>query len=201
MNITENQKKKIIIYLLIAIFLFALFIISDSLSRKDEKSNIEEPSDSHIELSKTEKEPFWVEGKYTDEFGNETSVRFLKNSEFFSGTFSNSATEGSLLYASVYIEDKDITIKLYEYGDNLVKQYQTTEYNVKFLDENGKKHSFVGKMYSDRIYLPDKSLIELLKTNSVIKCYISENNTYGYNSTYLFTIEAKDFVSAYENFN
>lgn len=201
MSITENQKKKRIIYLLVAIFLFVLFVVSAFLSREDDQSNIEEPPDSHIEISKTEKQPFWVERKYTDEFGNETSVRFLKNSEFFSGTFSNSATEGSLLYASVYIDDEDIAIKLYEYGYNLVKQYQTTEYNVKFLDEEGKKHSFAGKMYSDRIYLPDKSLIELLKTNSVIKCYISENNTYGYNSTYLFTIEAKDFVSAYENFN
>ena len=63
----------------------------------------------------------WSLGYYVDEFNQSTSEGFVSHANYFIGTFSNSATTDSLLLVQVLADANDITIFLYEYGSDLVK--------------------------------------------------------------------------------
>ena len=77
----------------------------------------------------------WTEEHYVDDFNDPTDETYLRGR--FVGTFSNSATSGSLLNAFLYF-DKDLPghkddsfhIRLFEYGDNVVEFYHTELYEV-----------------------------------------------------------------------
>lgn len=144
----------------------------------------------------------WEIAFYVDEFNNPTNDAYLRNSDIIYGSFSNSATTNSTLYARILIDTEDIAIKLWEYGSNVVEAYTSTDYNITILDDSGQKHYTTGKMYKngDRIVLEDWTIVNLLQKNTQLKIYIQENSKYGVNSTYLFTIENGNFNSIYYNF-
>lgn len=143
----------------------------------------------------------WEKAYYVDEFNNPTNQAYIRNSSLFVGVFSNSATTNSNLYARILIDEEDLAIKLWEYGRNEVNAYSTTYYNITILDKNGTKHYTTGTMYknSERIYLEDFTLANLLKKNDTLKVYIVENSDYGYNTSYLFEIQRGNFISVYSS--
>jgi hypothetical protein len=144
----------------------------------------------------------WEEAFYVDEFNTPTNEAYIRNSEFFIGVFSNSATTNSKLYAMLLIDSDSIAIKLWEYGSQLVNAYSTTYYDITILDDNGRKHYTTGTMYKngERIFLKDKTFISLLKKNQKLKVYIEEDSEYGYNTTYLFEVINGNFNTIYSSF-
>ena len=144
----------------------------------------------------------WKMSFYVDEFDNPTNEAYITNSDVFVGTFSNSATTDSKLYARILIDENRVSIKLWEYGSVEVNAYSTTKYKITILDESGTKHYTTGTMYEngERIRLEDWTLVSLLQNNSQIKVYIEEDSKYGYHSTYLFTVKNGNFNSVYSEF-
>ncbi len=144
----------------------------------------------------------WKSSFYVDEFNNPTNEAYMRNADVFVGTFSNSATTNSKLYALILIDAEDIAIKLWEYGSHEVNAYSTTYYDITLLDDNGNKHYTNGTMYKngDRIHFEDWTFVSLLQQNQKLKLYIVEDSKYGYNSTYLFEVENGNFNTAYSNF-
>ena len=144
----------------------------------------------------------WEIAFYVDDFNNPTDEAYIRNSDVLYGTFSNSATTDSTLYAKVLIDADDIAIKLWEYGRNEVKAYTSTDYKITILDDSGTKHYTTGTMYKngDRIRLADWTLVNLLQYNTKLKIYIQENSKYGVNSTYLFSVNNGNFNSIYNDF-
>ena len=144
----------------------------------------------------------WKSTFYVDEFQIPTDEAYITNSNYFLGTFSNSATTNSKLNASILIDTDGIAIKLWEYGSQLVKDYSTTNYKITILDDAENKHTTTGTMYKngDRIHLADWTLVNLLQNNKQLKIYIQENSSYGVNSTYLFTITNGNFNSVFSDF-
>ena len=57
---------------------------------------------------------------FVDEFGDPTDSGYIA-SETLEGKFSNSATTDSQLLAYFIIDDSDISLKLFEYGSQVVK--------------------------------------------------------------------------------
>ena len=145
----------------------------------------------------------WETAFYVDEFKNPTNEAYIRNSEVFVGTFSNSATTNSKLYARILIDAEDIAIKLWEYGSIEVNAYSTTYYDITILDDTGNKHYTNGTMHenSERIYFEDWTFASLLQQNEKLKIYIVENSKYGYNSTYLFEVTNGNFNTEYSSFN
>ncbi len=143
----------------------------------------------------------WELGFYVDEFNNPTNEAYMRNSELIVGVFSNSATTDSKLYARILIDAGDVAIKLWEYGSQEVNAYSTTYYDITILDDAGNKHYTNGTMYKngERIYFEDLKFISLLQQNEKLKIYIEEDS-YGYNSTYLFEIKNGNFNTVYSDF-
>lgn len=141
----------------------------------------------------------WEIGEYNDEFDMPSGVKYIITDSY--GTFSNSATSNSTLYAAVQIDQEDIGIMLWEYGSMLVKGvYDYESYSITILDENGTKHYFTGTIYQGgtRVYFKynDRaSVISLLQNNDSLKIYL-KTSKYSV-STYLFEIETKGFYFAY----
>lgn len=144
----------------------------------------------------------WKTSFYVDEFNNPTSEAYIRNNNLFEGSFSNSATTNSKLYARILIDADDIAIKLWEYGSQEVNAYSTTYYDITILDDKGQKHYTGGTMYKngERIYFDDWTFVSLLQENKKLKIYIEEDSKYGYHSSYLFEVENGNFNTVYSNF-
>ncbi|MGM9666833.1 MAG: hypothetical protein ACI3XN_02100 [Eubacteriales bacterium] len=146
----------------------------------------------------------WKIDEFVDEFKQPTGEKFV--AAYVYGTFSNSATTNSKLYAGIQVTSNDIAIMLWEYGSQLVKgTFDTNKYDITVLDTMGKKHYFSGTMYKSgtRIYVSssDKSeLLALLKKSGTLKLYVAEDSKYS-RSTYLFSIETDGFTSLYMQIN
>ena len=142
----------------------------------------------------------WDIGEYKDEFGLPTGEKHMTAVDLY-GTFSNSATTNSKLYAALQIDMSDIGIMLWEYGSNLVKStFDYESYTITILDSNGTKHSFTGTIYkgSTRVYFSSsdrEKVLNLLRTNDTLKIYL-KSSKYSI-STYLFEIDTKGFSYAY----
>lgn len=144
----------------------------------------------------------WMTKYYVDEFNEPTEDAYIANSEFIKGTFSNSATTNSKLNAYLLIDDDSVAIKLFEYGDNVVKGYYDNGHPFKISMLNGgKKREMTGILYDgmDRVFIDNqylKIVMRALRSGEEIKFYL-ENTTD--NSSYLFTIPASSgFAELYD---
>ncbi len=142
----------------------------------------------------------WEIGEYTDEFGLPTGNKYILVDSY--GTFSNSATTNSKLYAALQIDKSNIGIMLWEYGSHLVKgTFDSESYPITILDSNGTKHSFTGTIYKSdtRVYFRSadrEKVLNLLRNNSKLSVYL-KSSKYSI-STYLFEIDTKGFNEAYK---
>lgn len=145
----------------------------------------------------------WSMGNYVDEFNQSTSENFVTNANYFTGTFSNSATTDSQLLVQVLVDAEDITIFLYEYGRNLVKNsssYYVDEYDITMKTADGTKHSLTGTIYcgGDRLFIDEEYediVLEALSSGQKVSFYIVQSDRT--TTTYLFTIETNNFAELY----
>lgn len=146
----------------------------------------------------------WEIGEFVDEFKQPTGEKYISTT-VYDGTFSNSATTNSALSACVQVTSDGIAIMLWEYGSQLVKgTFDTNDYSITVLDNNGTKHYLQGTMYKGgiRIYISEANendLIALLKQPGSLNFYLkySKYTT----STYLFSIETDGFSALYSQIN
>lgn len=168
---------------------------NDLESRIEELRRLEESSDP----SNT---GMWELTYYVDEFGLPTDTKYIRNAEYISGTFSNTATNNSDLNVRLLIDEDDVSIMLYEYSRSQVKNSYSkgTEYRVSVLDSSGERHILTGRMYSDRIsfYPTDtNTLLGVLKAGGTIRFSIVESDRT--TTKYNFVIEdCSYFSNAYD---
>lgn len=141
----------------------------------------------------------WEVGNYTDEFNQPTGKKYIGVECY--GTFSNSATTDSELYAYVQIDTNNIGIMLWDYGSQLVKGvFDYENYNITILSESGTKYYYTGTIYEGgtRIYFKSEDRSEILglfRNNDSVKIYL-KSTKYSV-STYLFEVDTKGFEDVY----
>lgn len=142
----------------------------------------------------------WEKRTYVDEFDMPTDEYYVSNAEPIVGKFSNSATTDSELLTYIYVAkgeyytDVAISIKLIEYGSNVVKNSYSKgqTYNVIMMDTAGEKHYFDGYMPSgyDAILFDKKdsqTIIYALCGNGTV--YFSITKEDDMTTKYIFMIE------------
>lgn len=100
----------------------------------------------------------WSVHYFVDNFGDRTKDAYITNTDMISGTFSNSATQDSLLNVQfIFKSQSDLSIQLYEYGgNNPVKDGgYANEYDVLVKDKDDKRYELRATNYSDRLTLED----------------------------------------------
>ena len=150
----------------------------------------------------------WVLRWYVDEFKLPTDKGYITNSLYINGTFSNSATTDSKLKVAVLVDyENDVSIFLYEYGDNRVKNSSSKNreyYTVTMMDNDGTRHSMKGYIFAggDRLNFDDEdeaTIIEALSANGTVRFSIKEDDGM---SSYLFAItDTSYFSNAYAKLN
>lgn len=152
----------------------------------------------------------WKLKAYSDEFGMPTDEKYVVSGVCV-GTFSNSATTNSELYAVVFCQENrgyhQIKIRFAEYGKYIVKN--TTSKNVRFdfvmMDSSGQKQYFNGLTDA---FIPKKNqdmwlgndathaVINALKAGGTIRFAFTEQDNP--HNRYVFSIEdASGFDVAY----
>ena len=110
----------------------------------------------------------WRIDYYVDDFNQPTDEWYITEDEYLVGTFSNSATTNSKLYANVMVDlDDNVIIFLYEYGSRQVKNSSERywdEYNITMRTPDGADHKITGTMYcgDDRVNIDDAYIDEVL---------------------------------------
>ena len=148
----------------------------------------------------------WEIKYYVDDFGDPTDTGFITNTDLIKGTFSNSATTNSLLYAYFLVNGKgDIAVKLFEYGSSEVNAYSTEYYEVKVKDSNGTVHSLPATIFEggDRLYIDSAArknkiskMHNLMVEGGELQVVIISPSSYP--STYKFSINADGYKNAFD---
>ena len=184
-----------------------------SICNENETKTIEELGHNNVNWKCTrcnENLGDWEIRYYVDEFNNPTDEKYITNKELIVGTFSNSATNNSLLYARVLIDNLDglrISIMLYEYGRNQVKASYEKNFTITLLDTNKTKHDLRGIMYSgsDRVklyvsyggYDYISTMFNALCGKGTISLYMVESKYV--KSEYLFSLDTSNFSILYNS--
>lgn len=142
-------------------------------------------------------ESSWALQHYVDDFGDATEDAYL--SRTVSGTFSNSATTNSELNVKFLVEKGKVSIKLYEYGDNVVNGSQSypDEYEIKVRNDQGETFEFKAENWSDRLNLGSshsKRLITLLLESKSLRFSIREIDSYSV-SSYRFDLPYANLIN------
>lgn len=141
----------------------------------------------------------WEVNYYNDEFGDPNPsagsyiVRVVEG-----GSFSNSATTNSnlsvIIFAEGYKNNIITSIKLIEYGSNIVKEYSTTPYIIKIKDDYGDVYTIKTRITegTDIMYDFNSTIHNLMLNNKKLKFFIEEE-TNGYPSTYKFSFSTGNY--------
>lgn len=150
-------------------------------------------------------EEYWYQDYYVDDFNQPTDQWYVTTEKYFSGTFSNSAVSDADLAVKVMADfEKDVTIFLYEYNRNQVKnssEYYDDTYSITMRTADGTDHNLTGTLYcgDDRIFIDDAYVDEVLAAlegEENVSFYIVNNERTVEN--YLFTIIPSNFKTVYE---
>ncbi len=147
----------------------------------------------------------WDVNSWVNEFNQPTGDKFIRQKNASTGTFTNSATNGSEMSAWLYCEKSDFEIALIEYdmfpvtGGSSDYPY-SVEISISFGDTIQRlgNYSFTGK----RIYVHyPKAVLQLYKAfveNPTVKMYIVVDNGFSdIKNTYLFDINTSGFEEMY----
>ena len=97
----------------------------------------------------------WQIENYTNEWGEKTNLSFVSRS--CKGTFSNSVSTDAPLNALLIINKKDISIKLYEYGDMLLKGEGKAFITVRDKDKKEYREDYDNSLNNSELGLWGKS--------------------------------------------
>ena len=203
--------KKLLSLLLIIAMVFAFSACGTSEPAGDDTAVNEgtQTTDTNTEEPESEPEPEpvkeedWAIGYYVDEFEEPTDDAYITNTQYIIGKFSNSATSNSELLVQVLVDDEKVSIFLYEYGDNLVKNSSSNyneDYTITIRDESGEEAKISGAIWTgdDRISIEGSSkekLINYLCGEEDFKVHIvnDEHTT----TQYLFKVSPSNFAELY----
>lgn len=172
-----------------AIFYRAAILANNNGRVVGDKSGEEE-----IEIPIPTNTGFWELGNYVDEFGEETSNRYLRLGG--KGVFSNTATTGSRMTAYLIVDRKNVTFRFVEYDDHVVKDDESCEMKIK--DSTGDVHEVT--LYNSRdgqmTTFSNETIKDILKKGGKITCS-AEMGKYS-KSKYLFKMDVSGYEQAYE---
>ncbi|MGM9521566.1 MAG: hypothetical protein ACI3VB_03725 [Oscillospiraceae bacterium] len=146
----------------------------------------------------------WMVDYYVDNFNQPTNEGYVINKDYFVGSFSNSATTNSSLYAAIIADEEDVSVFLYEYGRSQVKnssENYVTDYDITMRTADGTDHSITGTIYcgGDRLFIDEayeSIVIDALCGEGSISFYIVQSDRT--TTTCLFTCEASNFAEEYQ---
>lgn len=152
----------------------------------------------------TEESKLWVLSYYEDEFKEPTDECYITNSKYFEGTFSNTATTDSKLYVQILADKSRFSIKLLEYGKNIVENSsssQAVNYTITIKYDDGEKSKIYADMQPGEDEITMNSpygyyLASKLKENKSLSFYICESKRTTTN--YLFTVMSDNFQEIYD---
>jgi hypothetical protein len=139
----------------------------------------------------------WKINNFVDEFGDKTDKKFISNTPFATGTFSNSAVKDEKLRAFFLITREDIGLQVYEDYLGTANDVAATfilfdPAAVTIRDKDGTDHRLRGSTPSSsgqRLYItPAAEVLSILKKGGLVRFSINAGGT-----TYRFDIPNADF--------
>ena len=201
--------KKLIPIILSLAMIFSLCSCGGNSTTQDDESQSQVQTDDSAQTDEdtsSQDSSLWDISYYVDDFNQPTEDAYICSTTAFPGTFSNSATTDSLVYAHIAVDKDDISIFLYEYGSNQVKNsssYNDDIYNIKMRTADGTDYNFTGTIYcgSDRIIVDPEHRAEVIDAlsqegNITTTFYIedAEHTT----THYLFAVVSNNFAEKYQ---
>jgi len=138
----------------------------------------------------------WEIKYFVDDFDDFTDERYIVNTNWIKGKFSNSATENSDLNVMFLISKNTYAIKLFKYANNNPLK-EESKYTVWIKDKNNKIFELKAENNTDRLKFDKESkkvLHKILMNGGVVKFSI---NPEGSNDEYDFKFQADGYDNVY----
>lgn len=163
---------------------------------KDRKSDIR--SEAYVKKA-------WSLGYYVDNFDAPTDEWYVYNADNWEGTFNNSVASKAKLGAKIIVDADYISLFLYEYGNQQVKNFSSiygNEYNIIIRQEDGTQENLTGTIYAsgDRVFIDEaytSMVLDILLGEGTVQFYLEEAKRPGTN--YLFAVDCSNFAEIYPN--
>lgn len=147
----------------------------------------------------------WSLGYYVDNFNAPTDEWYIHNADNWEGTFNNSVASKAKLGVKVIVDAKYISLFLYEYGNQQVKNFSSlyaNDYNIIIRKEDGTQENLTGTIYAsgDRVFIDEaytSVVLDILLGEGSVQFYLEEVNRPGTN--YLFTVDCSNFAEIYQS--
>jgi hypothetical protein len=133
----------------------------------------------------------WKITSYAGDLGDNKNSNYMTNAFAIWGTFSNSSVDNGEIKVKFLIDKVSFCIKLYEYGNNVVKKGDETVYNITLKSEGIEPVQFMAKNVSDRIFInqvDEKKLVELFDTGAKI-IFSMVNDSKSNPTSYAFALD------------
>ena len=147
----------------------------------------------------------WSLGYYTDNFNAPTDEWYIHNDDNWEGTFNNSVATNAPLGTKILVDDKYISLFLYEYGEQQVKNFSSvyeSNYSIMIRKEDGTQENLSGTLYAsgDRVFIDEaytSVVLDILLGEGTIQFYLEEVNRPETN--YLFAVDCSNFSEIYQS--
>lgn len=167
----------------ISILALAAVIASGCTSKPQTKQTAPTPQETPTDYAG------WTVGSFTDEFGDKTDSRFLRN--IYQGKISTISLGDINMTAKCTIDSSAFRIEFYDYGKYLIKNFGQSELRIK--DTNGKVHEFCQFSNDGMRFIHSlrDSIINILCHNGTMKASVRiEENSNGRHGS--FSIKGTD---------
>ena len=147
----------------------------------------------------------WSLGYYADKFNAPTDEWYIHNADNWEGTFNNSVASKAQLGAKIVVDAEHISLFLYEYGNQQVKNFSSVyenEYNIIIRKEDGTQENLTGTIFAsgDRVFIGEAYtdvVLDILMGEGTVQFYLEEANRPGTN--YLFAVDCSNFTEIYQS--
>lgn len=133
----------------------------------------------------------WKIASYAGDLGDNKNSNYMTNAFAIWGTFRNSSVDNGEIKVKFLIDKVSFCIKLYEYGNKVVKKGDETGYKITLKSEGIEPFQFAAKNVSDRIFISqvdEKKLIELFDTAAKIT-FSMVNDSKSNPTSYAFALD------------
>ena len=151
-----------------------------------------EPAKSETPQANPANQPvMWKIASYAGELGDNKNSNYMTNAFAIWGTFKNSSGDNGEIKVKFLIDKVSFCIKLYEYGNKVVRKGDETVYHITLKSEGIEPVQFTAKNVSDRIFISqvdEKKLVELFDTGAKI-VFSMVNDSKSNPTSYTFALD------------
>lgn len=174
---------------IVCLLVFAVVVVA--CGTKQPKPGKSAPTQPNPQAAASQEINLWKIANYSGDVGDNKNSFYMTNASVIRGSYSSGTADNLELKVKFLIDKVSFCIKLYEYGNKIVKKGDENGYKITVRSDGNVLTEFVAKNVSDRLFVNDsdaRKLIELFDKDTRLSfSLVSDSKTMP--ATYTFSMD------------